>query len=296
LPADTEEGITELYKFRDFRHFVQVWILTTNVLRTAEDFRSIVVDYAAEAASHGAVYLEAIFSPIERVARGVQWADLFEGYCDGAAQAAEDHGVTVRLTPDLYRGADPDAANEAAHHCVRYRDRGVVGIGLGGMETATPADLYADAFAIARDGGLGAVPHAGESAGPESIRSTIDALGADRIRHGITAIDDPDLTAELVERNVVLDVCPTSNLRTRVVERIDEHPLPRLIDAGLQCTIGTDDPAMFNTDLGQEHTVARQLGAVPQQMYDAAVLGALCDDDTKKQLRAVGDDFDWTAA
>src|SRR5947208_12715756 len=93
LPADTEEGVAELYRFRDFEHFVQVWILTTNVLRTADDFRAVVVDYAAEAAACGAVYIEAIFSPIERVARGVSWADLFEGYCDGAAQAGEEHGV-----------------------------------------------------------------------------------------------------------------------------------------------------------------------------------------------------------
>lgn len=296
LPADTEEGIAELYRFRDFQHFVQVWILTTNVLRTADDFRAIAVDYAAEAASHGAVYIEAIFSPIERVARGVRWADIFEGYCDGAAQAAEDHGVTIRFTPDLYRGAEPEAANEAAEWSVRFRDRGVVGLGLGGLETACPADVYADAFAIARDGGLGAVPHAGESAGPDSIRATMSALGADRIRHGITAVDDRALLDELVEGNVVLDVCPTSNLRTRVVETLDEHPLPQLLSAGVQCSIGTDDPAMFGTDLGNEHTVACDLGASPQGMYDAAVLGALCDHVTRERLNKIGAAFDWAVA
>jgi aminodeoxyfutalosine deaminase len=296
LPADSEEGIEALYRFRDFEHFVQVWILTTNILRTADDFRAVVVDYAAAAAAYGAVYLEAIFSPIERVARGVRWADLFEGYCDGAAQAAEEHGVTVRLTPDLYRSADPEAANEAARWSVRYRDRGVVGLGLGGLETACPAEVYADAFAIARDGGLGAVPHAGESAGPESIRETMSALGADRIRHGIRAVDDPDLLAELAERAVVLDVCPTSNIRTRVVETLDEHPLPELLAAGVQCSIGTDDPAMFGTDLDHEHRAARALGSTPQRMYDAGVAGALCDDTTREGLAKMGATFDWGAA
>ncbi|MFL6241115.1 MAG: adenosine deaminase [Actinomycetes bacterium] len=295
LPANTEEGIAELYRFRDFNHFVQVWILTTNVLRSADDFRAIVVDYAAEAASHGAVYLEAIFSPIERVARGVRWADLFEGYCDGAAQALDDHGVTVRLTPDLYRGADPDAAVETAKWSVRYRDRGIVGLGLGGLETACPADVYADAFAIARDGGLGSVPHAGESAGPESIRATITALSADRIRHGITAIDDELLVDELVANGIVLDVCPTSNIRTRVVQDMAEHPLPRLLAAGLQCTVGTDDPAMFGTDLGEEHRIARELGADPKQLYDAGVRGALCDETIRDQLAKIGATYDWAA-
>lgn len=293
LPADTEAGIEELYRFRDFTHFIHVWIVTTNVLRTADDCRAVVDDYAGEAARHGAVYVEGIFSPIERVARGVRWADLFEGYCDGAAQAESDHGVVVRLTPDLYRGADPEAAAEAARWAVRYRDRGVVGLGLGGLETATPADVYAEAFAIARDGGLGAVPHAGESAGSESIRATIAALGADRIRHGIRAVDDPELTRELADAGTVLDVCPTSNLRTRVVHDLDEHPLPHLLAAGVPCTIGTDDPAMFGTDLAREHSVARHLGAEPKGLYDAGVAGALCDDETRDRLARIGTDFDW---
>ena len=296
LPADTEEGIAELYEFTDFDHFIKVWILTTNVLRTADDCRAIVVDYAEEAATHGAVYLEAIFSPIERVARGVRWHDLFEGYCDGAAQAQEDHGVIVRLTPDLYRGADVDAATEAARWAVRYRDRGVVGLGLGGLETACPADVYAEAFAIARDGGLGPVPHAGESAGPDSIWETMKALGAHRIRHGIRAVDDADLLAELVADQIVLDVCPTSNLRTRVVADLTEHPLPQLLAGGALCSIGTDDPAMFNTDLGHEHQVARNLGARPQAMYDAGIIGALCDEEIKHQLADIGAAFDWDSA
>src|SRR5665213_2281752 len=122
LPVDTAEELTALYEFTDFEHFIEVWILTTNVMRTADDFRQSVVDYAAEAASHGAVYLEAIFSPIERVARGVSWDDLFEGYCDGAQEAAETHGVVVRLTPDAYRGADVAAVEELAGRCVTYRD------------------------------------------------------------------------------------------------------------------------------------------------------------------------------
>src|SRR6059036_2095337 len=112
LPADTEEGLAELYDFRDFAHFIEVWILTTNALRTAEDFRQVVVDYAAEAASHGAVYVEGIFSPAERIARGVEWDEIFGGYCDGAQEAEELHGVRVRLTPDICRGASDEAARD----------------------------------------------------------------------------------------------------------------------------------------------------------------------------------------
>ena len=282
LPADSVEGLEKLYEFTDFSHFVEVWILTTNCLRTGDDFRRVVVDYAAEAASFGAVYLEGIFSPCERVQRGIGWDQIFGGYCDGAVEAYERHGVTVRFTPDLTRGLDPELAEEAARMSVRYAERGVVGLGLGGIESR-PAAPYRKAFDIARDGGLGLVPHAGEAAGPDSIREVL-ALNPARIRHGFRAVEDRALLAEIVARNIVLDVCPTSNLRTGVVRTLDEHPLPALRAAGALCTINTDDPAMFGTDLGREYELAAGLGVTPAEAFAAGVTGALCDEETRRRL------------
>jgi len=245
LPADSVEGLAALYEFRDFSHFLEVWLLTTGALRTGRDFRQVVADYAAEAASYGAVYVEAIFTPAEPVGRGVGWDEVFTGYCDGAQQAAELHGVQVRLTPDIPRSYPPEAAELTARYAVTYRDRGVVGLGLGGPELEYPPEPYAGVFALAREGGLGSVPHAGEVAGPASIRSALDALAAARIRHGIRAVGDPGLVAELARRGVVLDVCPISNLRTGAVASLDEHPLWALVAAGIPCSVSTDDPAMF---------------------------------------------------
>lgn len=295
LPVDSVEELNTLYEFTDFAHFVEVWILTTNVMRTAEDFRQIVVDYAAQAAGFGAVYLEAIFSPIERVMRGVTWDDLFEGYCDGAQQAREEHGVVVRLTPDSYRGADVELTEELARRAVAYRDRGIVGLGLGGPEAGFSPQPYKRAFEIAKAGGLASVPHAGESAGAPSIRETLEALRADRIRHGIRAIDDADLTAELADRRIVLDVCPTSNLRTRSVTDLAAHPLPRLVAAGVSCSLATDDPAMFGTDLGREYEIASSLGVAPSALFAAGLQGAMCDDDTRALIRTAGAAVDWVA-
>lgn len=292
LPADTVEGITELYEFTDFEHFIRVWLLTTNCLRTADDFRQVVVDYAGEAASHGAVYVEGIFSPPERVQQGVAWADLYEGYCDGVAEAAERHGVTVRLTPDLYRKCPRDLAEECASWSVRYRDRGVVGLGLGGLEAQAPATTYARAFDIARDGGLGVVPHAGENSGPDSVRDVL-TLNPDRIRHGIRTVEAPDVLADIVDRGIVLDVCPTSNLRTRVVTDLADHPLPRLLAAGARCSINTDDPAMFNTDLGHEYDLADKLDAGGRTAYTAGLTGALCDDKTRARLEEIAATATW---
>ena len=166
LPADSVEGLARLYEYRDFAQFIEVWLLTTGALRTERDFRQVVVDYAAEAAGHGAVYVEGIFTPAEPAGRGCDWDEVFAGYCDGAQQAAEQHGVQVRLTPDIPRGYPLEMAELTARHAVAYRDRGVVGIGLGGPEAEYPPEAFARAFEIARDGGLGSAPHAGEAAGP----------------------------------------------------------------------------------------------------------------------------------
>jgi aminodeoxyfutalosine deaminase len=293
LPADTVEGLSALYEYRDFEHFIEVWILTTNALRTRNDFRQVVVDYAAEAASHGAVYVEAIFSPAERVRRGVVWDDIFAGYCDGAEEARELHGVEIRLTPDVVRGFPLEESEPVARYSARYAERGVVGIGLGGLEAQYPPEPYAPVFALAKAEGLGSVPHAGEVAGPESVRGALDALQADRIRHGFRAIDDESLVEELAERGVVLDVTPISNVRTGAVTSLAEHPLPRLVSAGVRCSISTDDPAMFDTDLGREYSAAASLGVDPRSTYEAGIEGALCDEATRERLRAVGDAFDW---
>ncbi|HET8893102.1 MAG TPA: adenosine deaminase [Gaiellaceae bacterium] len=289
LPDDLES----LYVFRDFRHFIEVWILTTNALQTEEDFRQIVVDYAAEAASHGCVYIEGIFSPAERVRRGVSYAAQFEGVCAGAQEARELHGVEVRLTPDIPRSFTLEEAHETVEWSARYRDRGVVAVGLGGLEAEYPPEPYGPVFTRARELGLGSVPHAGEVAGAESVRGALDALGAHRLRHGIRAEEDSGLVREIADRRVVLDVCPLSNLRTGAVRSLDEHPLPRLVAAGVLCSISTDDPAMFDTDLTRDYEAATSFGLDPRSFYEAGVVGALCDEETRERLRAIGNAYDW---
>ncbi len=295
LPAESVEGLAELYKYRDFAHFLEVWLLTTGALRTERDFRQIVVDYAAEAASHGAVYVEGIFTPAESAGRGCGWDEVFTGYCDGVQQAAELHGVQVRLTPDIPRRYPVEMAELTARHAVAYRDRGVVGVGLGGAEAECPPEAFTRAFEIARDGGLGSVPHAGEAAGPQSVRGALDSLRADRIRHGIRAAEDRGLLRELAARGVVLDVCPISNLRTGVVASLAEHPLPVLTAAGVACSVSTDDPAMFGTDLAAEYAAAIELGVTARDCYLAGQRGALCDPRTKSELKQISDAFDWAA-
>jgi aminodeoxyfutalosine deaminase len=293
LPAHDVDALTELYRFRDFDHFIELWMMTTHVIRTGDDFRRVVVSYAQEAAAHGAVYIEGIFTPAERVLGGASWDEVFTGFCDGADEARETTGVEVRLTPDIPRGFGVESALETARYSVKYRDRGVVALGLGGRETGWPPEPFAPAFRIAKEGGLGSVPHAGETEGVASIRGSLDALSADRLRHGIRAVDDPALLAEIAERGVVCDVCPISNIRTRAVDTIENHPLPAMLAAGVACSISTDDPAMFDTDLTRDYDAAALLGLTARAAYEAGVRGALCDDRTRARLEDIAAAYAW---
>jgi aminodeoxyfutalosine deaminase len=296
LPVQSVEELSEFMRFRDFEHFIEAWLATTRALRTERDYRELVLDYARRAQAQGAVYIEAICSPADKVVSGIDIDTVFTGFCDGVQEARETLGIEIRLTPDITRGVDQDVARKTAQAAIRYRDRGVVALGLGGLEAQYPPEQYAEAFAIAREGGLASVPHAGEVAGPPSIRGALDALHADRIRHGVRAVEDPGLLRELADRRIVLDVCVLSNVCLSVVPSVEAHQLPALLAAGVPCTVNTDDPTFFSCDLATEHAAARSLGADPRALFDAGIAGALCDEATLAAVRAVGDAYDWDAA
>jgi len=296
LPARDEAGLAAFCRFTDFEHFVQAWIKTTKVLRHERDFRQVVVEYAAEVAAQGCVYVEALFSPAEPMVRGTPWQEVFEGYCAGADEAREAHGVEIRFTPDITRDFPLEIADHLVRWAVKYRERGVVGISLGGSEDKYPPELFARPFAAAREGGLKAAPHAGEIAGPASVRGALDVLHADRLRHGVRAAEDPALLAEIAARGIVCDVTPTSNVLLGVVPSLAEHPLPRMLAAGVQCSISSDDPVLMDTSLSRDCAAAVGLGHMPQGMFEHALGGVFCDEHTKARLRAIGDAFDWAGA
>lgn len=294
LPVDSLEELEKFYEFKDFNHFIDVWNVTTDVLFDADDFRRVVVDYAREAAGYGAVYLEAIFSPGQYYTRGIEGRELFEGFTNGIQDAYEQTGVIVRLTPDLDRNRPEELSRAIVDDAVQFRDRGIVGIGLGGRERSAPTSDFINLFKRARDGGLASVPHAGEDDGARSVRESIELLGADRIRHGFRAVDDASLLTDLRDRDIVLDVCPTSNLRTKVITAWDDHPFHQLLDSGVGITVNTDDPAMFGTDLGEEHRIALAAGADARALYNAGVLGQVGGDDIEAELVRIANDY-WGA-
>ncbi|HEY4442301.1 MAG TPA: adenosine deaminase [Candidatus Elarobacter sp.] len=251
------------YAFATFGEFLLLFAKVTQTLRAPDDFATIARDYAVDAAAQGVRYAEIFVSP--SVWRYFH-RDLDVRACVAAIREALDGardelGIEVALIADLTRNFGVEQAERSAREAVGLRDFGIIGIGLGGDESKYPPAAYARAYAIAREGGLHGVVHAGEAAGPESVRDAVEILGAERIGHGVRAVEDPAVVTLLAERRIALEVCPTSNSLTGAAPLTAEHPLGALDAAGCVVTIDADDPAMFGTTLLDEyHWVAETFG------------------------------------
>jgi adenosine deaminase len=259
LAADAGIPVPETRGYGSFSAFADMYVAACEVLQTPDDLARLVHEVVEDAAGAGAVWVEpSIYLPHHRERIGSDELVL-EVLLDAAAAAGEQFGIGVGVMVAADRTVDPADAVEQAHVAVAHRDRGVVAFGLANDETIGPPEWFAEAFAIARDAGLLSTPHAGELAGPESVLAALEHLGADRIQHGVRAIEDPDLVRRVADAGVCFDVCPTSNLLLSVVPSLDAHPLAALLDAGIPCSLNGDDPLLFGTNLLEEYEVARDL-------------------------------------
>ena len=255
LPADTEEGLRNWYRFRNFLHFIEVYVAITRCLRTVEDFELIVYEFGADMARQNVRYAEVTFSPsthlwLNRVDRDV-W---FTGLTEGRRRAKESFGCEINWVFDLVRNDYPERGrfDYTTDVAIEGMDDGVVALGLGGMEEGYPPAPFAPWFDRARAAGLHSAPHAGEHVGPESIRGAIEDLGAERIGHGVRAIEEPKLVDYLAEHRIPLEISPTSNICLGLYPDAASHPLKRLHEAGVTVTVNSDDPPLFNTTLTDE--------------------------------------------
>ena len=262
LPARTLAEWEAFYDFQDFTHFVRVWGLATGSLRTAADYTWLVERFLQQQAAQNIGYSEAFFSPQLHLGRELTAAQLLAALAEGVRAGEAATGSRVRFLVDLDRSRGADATADAAlNFALAGQARGglFLGFSIGGPEPGYPPELFADLFARARAAGLRTVAHAGETAGPASVWGALRSLRAERIGHGIRALDDPALLAELRRTQVPLDVSPTSNYCLKVVPADQPHPIRQLLSAGLRVTLNSDDPPMFGTNLTQEYlTLARQ--------------------------------------
>ncbi|MEU7618307.1 adenosine deaminase [Micromonospora rifamycinica] len=266
VPADPD-ALADYFAFRDFAHFIEVYLSVVDLVRDPDDVWLLTHEVARELARQQVRYAELTVTPYSHVRRGIPAPAFCEAIEDARRRAEADFGIALRWCFDIPGEAGLPAAEETLRISLDERPDGLVSFGLGGPEIGVPRPQFKPYFDRARAAGLRSVPHAGETTGPETIWDALRELGAERIGHGISAAQDPELLAHLAERRIPLEVCPTSNVRTRAVARIEEHPLRHLVDAGVRVTVNSDDPPMFGTTLNDEYAVAaRLLDAGPEQL------------------------------
>ncbi|GID27178.1 adenosine deaminase [Paractinoplanes brasiliensis] len=258
VPADPV-ALADYFAFRDFAHFIEVYLSVVDLIRDDEDVRVLTFEVARELARQQVRYAELTITPYSSVKRGIPAKAFCEAIEDARRGAAAEFGVDLRWCFDIPGEAGLAAAEETLRIALDERPDGLISFGLGGPEVGVPRPQFKPFFDQARAAGLRSVPHAGETTGPQTVWDALRELGAERIGHGISAAQDPELLAYLAEHRIPLEISPTSNVRTRAVGSIEEHPLVTLVGAGVPVSINSDDPPMFGTTLEAEYAVAARL-------------------------------------
>jgi adenosine deaminase len=257
---EVPEGVfatPDRFAWRDFLDFLNTYNLVCSVIRTGEDYRDITYEYLASCAADGAIYVELTASIDHSRIAGLGDAEHWEGIAAGIDDARADHGIEARILSVAVRNYGVQRAIEIAELTAARPHPYVVGFSLAGDEAGYPPEPFLDAYRIVADAGLGCTVHAGEWAGPDSVRGALE-LPVTRIAHGVRAIEDPALVDELARRRITLEVCPTSNVVLGVFASFEEHPFPALREAGIALTLGSDDPPYFGASVGGEYAIARE--------------------------------------
>ncbi|WP_240808787.1 adenosine deaminase [Microbispora catharanthi] len=259
-PVPADPALVEaFYDFRDFPHFLQVYLQVVDLVRTPDDLWTLIHGVGGDMAAQQVRYAELTITPQLHLVRGFAPQEFCEVIEDARHRVEADYGTVLRWCFDIPGDFGVPAADQTLSLALEQRPDGLVSLGLGGGEHGVPRSLFAPHFAAARAAGLHSVPHAGEVTGAQCVWDAVRELGAERIAHGIHSVEDPALLEHLAEHEITLEVCPTSNVCTRAVPSLAEHPLPALVAAGVPITVNTDDPPMFGTDLNREYAVAAEL-------------------------------------
>jgi adenosine deaminase/aminodeoxyfutalosine deaminase len=248
--------VEQLYEYQDFTGFLMAFKTITEDLQNATDYELIAYRLMEKLKAENVLHAEVYVSVGVSLWRKQDFAAIFDGLERGRERGERDFGISLLWIFDAVRQFGPEKAKTVAELAVRYKERGVVGFGIGGDEAKAGPELFREVYSYAADNGLRLTAHAGETAGPESVWGALN-IRAERIGHGLTAWHDPELVEELSRRQIPVEICMTSNLRTRVCSAIAEHPVRRYFDQGIMVTLNSDDPAMFGTTLAGEYQLAQ---------------------------------------
>ncbi|MFI2367184.1 adenosine deaminase [Streptomyces sp. NPDC018833] len=257
LPFADAGELRRAYDFKDLQSFLDLYYGLMTVLRTEDDFAELADAYLARAAEQGVRHAEVFFDPQAHTARGVPIGTVIEGLGRALDGARERHGVSTRLIMCFLRDEPADSALATLREAEPYLER-ITGIGLDSAEVGHPPSKFREVYEAAAALGLRRVAHAGEEGPAAYVREALDVLGVERIDHGLRSMEDPDLVARLVRERIPLTLCPLSNVRLRAVDTLADHPLPRMMAAGLMCTVNSDDPAYFGGYAGDNFRAVRE--------------------------------------
>lgn len=276
------------YKWSDFSEFIASYFAVSEVLREPEDYIALTHDYLTRQARAGVIYQEFFCSHDNAERMNCSYNAMIDAISEGIKLAKEESGIESRIIHTGVRNHNPDHVAEAAQLTADNPHPLVVGFGVAGDERHLTHKDFKRAFDIARDAGLRLTTHAGEICGPESVKEALDCFGVERIGHGVQAWDDPDLVKRLADENIVLEVCPSSNVLLTKYKSWQEHPFDNLREAGIIVTLSSDDPYFFATTTDQEYQRAQEAyGYSDAKLLDitrASINAAFCDEETKNQL------------
>jgi aminodeoxyfutalosine deaminase len=301
VPSDPE-ALKRFYEFRDFAHFIEVYLAVVALIRTPEDIHYLTYEIAREMATEQRLrYAELTCTPFTSVRPDLADAGMpIEGYTEAIeaarVEAERDFGLVLRWIYDIPGEFGLPSADATLDYALGHRPEGLVGFGLGGPEAGVPRAQFQPHFAKARAAGLHSVPHAGETTGPRTVWDSLTLLGAERIGHGTSSAQDPELLRHLADTGVPLEVCPSSNVATRAVPSLDEHPIRVFRDAGVTVTVNSDDPPMFGTTLSGEYAVAARLLGLDEaglaELARTAVRASFAPDDVRRRVLSEIDDYE----
>jgi aminodeoxyfutalosine deaminase len=290
VPSDPA-ALADFFAFRDFGHFIEVYLAVVDLIRTPQDIRLLTYEIAREMAGAQSLrYAELTCTPYTSVLRGIPIEAYSEALEDARAAALRDFGLRLQWIYDIPGESGIPAADATLDYALNHPTDGLVAFGLGGPEVGVPRPQFQPHFDAARAAGLHSVPHAGETTGPQTVWDALNLLGAERIGHGTSSSQDPELLAYLAATGVPLEVCPSSNIATRAVGRLEDHPITAFRDAGVVVTVNSDDPPMFGTTLNREYEIAADLLGLDEaglrDLATTAVRASFADDAFKNELCA----------
>ncbi len=288
LPVGTLAELRALYAFESFDRFIELWLVMCSCLKTPADYERMVDGFVGECVRQNIRYVEAHFTPYNHELLGIGARRALDVVTRRLQAAEAAGGPVVRLITDIPSEARGRGGPFTAEFLEQEANPLVVAIGLGGPEKGFPRTDFAPFFARARAAGYDAVAHAGETAGAEHVRQAVLDLGARRVQHGVRAVEDETVLCLLAERGVCCDVALTSNQCLKVVREVKDHPVRRMIAAGVPVTLSTDDPPFFGTDLNREYERAhRELGFSPRELWELNLNGlrhALAETGVRRRL------------